>query len=454
MTSRLTALVHGHKTHSPVVYEPVCDRLYILKLAGLTSCPPRDSRFGVWSMKSTFTLPPIFTILLFIPLFSIGEDLISVSLPTLTTVFSATPQQIRSTSALLFIGLAIGELPLGTLSDHVGRKPILVGSICLLALSSLLPLYAHHIGILYITRFLQGLACAGPYTAIRAMIADLYTGARQIKHLAKIYACAKLGTLCLILLGAYLLDHYGWQANWIAISVIAAMMALIAHYTLQETLPSHQPLQFHTTWSTYQHLLRSPLFLRCCYFHIFGGVQLILIALVGPFLIQSSLGYPAITYSHCAGIVTGSALLGSVFYVTFLYRYPLQRVQSTFLGLMSLITLLFLWQSAFYAMTLTSLTVPVVLLAFCSSIFSTSSNAYVMQSFPSAAGTTGALFGFLSWGGYSIVTACAASLKAQHQLEYALFTFLTIALSILLCTFIQLAPQPAQPITDSNAHAP
>src|SRR5450432_1202528 len=93
----------------------------------------------------------------------ISTDLYLPSLPGLLRYFGADVAQVQLTLSVFLIGLAVGQLAYGPLSDRYGRRPILLGGIILYVGASIACAFAPSIPALITARLFQALgACAGP----------------------------------------------------------------------------------------------------------------------------------------------------------------------------------------------------------------------------------------------------------------------------------------------------
>jgi MFS transporter, DHA1 family, multidrug resistance protein len=105
-------------------------------------------------------------------------DLYLPALPTLTTELGADEAAGQLSLSLRMIGLAVGQLLVGPLTDRVGRRvPLLVGNIAF-AVSAGLRALAPSIGVLLALRLVGGLAGGARIVIARAMVRDLYEGPR------------------------------------------------------------------------------------------------------------------------------------------------------------------------------------------------------------------------------------------------------------------------------------
>lgn len=105
-------------------------------------------------------------------------------------VFSAFASELAGANDTL-IGMALGiygltqaslQIPFGMLSDHIGRKPVILLGLCLLLIGSLIAANAHSIYLLIIGRALQGAGAIG--STVLALLADLTREESRSKAMA------------------------------------------------------------------------------------------------------------------------------------------------------------------------------------------------------------------------------------------------------------------------------
>ncbi len=134
-----------------------------------------------------------------------------------------------------FIGLALGQLIFGALSDRFGRKPALtiglIGYVLAAAAASLSPTF----GFLLAARLLWGVAASGPRVVAVAMVRDLYEGDRMAQAMSFIMAIFILVPVVAPSLGTAVLTFASWQ--WVfGVAAIFAVAVLVWSIRLPETL--------------------------------------------------------------------------------------------------------------------------------------------------------------------------------------------------------------------------
>jgi DHA1 family bicyclomycin/chloramphenicol resistance-like MFS transporter len=106
-------------------------------------------------------------------------DMYLPALPTITAELGTTSAMVQLTLTGTLVGLALGQLVLGPLSDAIGRRTPLLAGTALYVVASLLILVAPTIEVLGVLRFLQGVGTAAGAVVALAVVRDLYTGARR-----------------------------------------------------------------------------------------------------------------------------------------------------------------------------------------------------------------------------------------------------------------------------------
>src|SRR3954452_16874596 len=103
-------------------------------------------------------------------------DMYLPALPTITTQLETTSAAVQLTLTGTLVGLALGQLVLGPVSDAIGRLRPLLARTALHVLASLLVLSAPNLAALGALRVLQGVGTAAGAVVALAIVRDLYEG--------------------------------------------------------------------------------------------------------------------------------------------------------------------------------------------------------------------------------------------------------------------------------------
>ena len=151
--------------------------------------------------------------------FDIGEDVaqLTVSLP-------------------LFV-MAFLTLAYGSLSDRLGRRPVLVGGILLFAAGSALAAMADTIWLLLAGRFVQAAGGACGMALARAIVRDVYGADRLVRMIAWLTMAFALGPMLSVPLGGWLVVDYGWRSVLVFAALAGLAIALCVFLAVAESHP-------------------------------------------------------------------------------------------------------------------------------------------------------------------------------------------------------------------------
>ncbi|WP_282043379.1 multidrug effflux MFS transporter [Winogradskyella flava] len=111
----------------------------------------------------------------------------------------------------IFLGLGIGQLIFGPLSDSFGRKPIVYMGFLLFIVASIICITTKSFEMMLFGRVLQGIGLASPRTMCIAMVRDSYDGDYMAKILSIVVMVFILVPIVAPTLGQFLMNHYSWK---------------------------------------------------------------------------------------------------------------------------------------------------------------------------------------------------------------------------------------------------
>ncbi len=165
-----------------------------------------------------------------------------------------TPASAVSASLSLFLaGFAVAQLLWGPLSDHYGRKPILLLGLSIFALGSLGMLWVENATGLLVLRFIQAVGVCAASVIWQALVADYYPSQKVNRIFATIMPLVGLSPALAPLLGSWILVHFSWQAIFATLFAITLIL-MIPALRLKPTAKARDDGQDKLTFAT---LLRS-----------------------------------------------------------------------------------------------------------------------------------------------------------------------------------------------------
>lgn len=235
------------------------------------------------------------------------------ALPALSEYFDTTASLVQLSLTFSMIGLAVGQLIIGPLSDKYGRKSPLMVSLVVFCISTLGCLYSPGIYAFLFFRLLQGFSGAGGVVISRSIALDLYGGKELTRFFSMLSCVQGLAPVCAPVLGGILLEVMDWKGIFWVLLVIG--MALIASlHFFKESLDAEirQKGSIFSTFKHYLPVLRNRQFMRYVLVQAFAmGVMFTYIA-ASPFIFQNHFSTSPLFYSFCFGVNALGIMLGSL----------------------------------------------------------------------------------------------------------------------------------------------
>lgn len=163
-------------------------------------------------------------------------DMYLPSLPDIANNLGAATAEVQLTISAYLIGFAAGQIVYGPVSDRLGRKPVLIGALALYGVASLICAMSTSIHMLIAARSLQAVGGCGGIVLARAIVRDLYSGARAGRELSLIAAVMALAPVLAPIAGGGLQSGFGWRVIFLVLALAALTGVLIVWLLLPETL--------------------------------------------------------------------------------------------------------------------------------------------------------------------------------------------------------------------------
>lgn len=193
----------------------------------------------------------------------ISMDLYLPALPALTAELGAATSVAQLTVTACLIGLAIGQLVAGPVSDRFGRRGILLIGIAAYIVTSALCALSPSVELLIVARLAQGLAGGVGIVIASAAGRDVYSGAALIRFYGRLTVVGGFAAIVGPLLGGLLTAFTDWRGLFLFLAIIGVAVLIVTMVTFRETLPSDQRTDggFGETLRAYRVLLRDRVFL-------------------------------------------------------------------------------------------------------------------------------------------------------------------------------------------------
>ncbi|WP_309122176.1 multidrug effflux MFS transporter [Paenibacillus sp.] len=247
------------------------------------------------------TLGP-FTIDMYLPAF-----------PEIVKRFDSTASLVQFSLTACLLGLGVGQLVMGSLSDVYGRRSPLLISMVVYVASSLACAFSPNMGLLIVFRFVQGFAASAGIVISRAIARDLYSGKELTKFFSLLLVVSNLGPLVAPVAGSGVLSFTTWIGVFIALALLGTYLLIMTKWRLRETLPSDRrsPTNFAHQLRSFGLLLRDRQFLG---YMLTQGIMIAgVFAYVSgtPFIYQNIYGVTPTVFALLFGSNGISLIIGS-----------------------------------------------------------------------------------------------------------------------------------------------
>ncbi len=164
-------------------------------------------------------------------------DMYLPAFPVIADDLGVSDAGVQLSLTTCLIGLALGQLICGPLSDRWGRRrPAIVG-VGAYAVISLLIAFSPSAPVLVVLRLLEGLAGGVGVVVARAVVRDLYSGVAAAKFFSRLTLVFGVAPIAAPGLGSAVLQVTSWQGIFVALGLIAVLLTVLIVWQLPETLP-------------------------------------------------------------------------------------------------------------------------------------------------------------------------------------------------------------------------
>ena len=220
--------------------------------------------------KAQYSSAWIMLLALLTSLGPLSIDMYLPALPQMAQDFNVSTQMISNTLPAYFLGLAVGQLIYGPVSDRIGRKIPLYFGLSLYIVASLICLFAQDEWSLIAARILQALGgCVGVVIA-RAAIRDRLDIQTSAQAFSSMMIVMGIAPIIAPMLGSWILHFFSWHAVFACLSFMGVICLLCVHFFFKETLPVSRRLNlnFNQVLQLYMAILkdgsfRAPMIIGC-----------------------------------------------------------------------------------------------------------------------------------------------------------------------------------------------
>lgn len=164
------------------------------------------------------------------------SDMYLPSLPEIVTYFDSNPAQVQFSLTASFLGLAIGQIVVGPVSDAYGRIKPLLFCLVIFTLSSLACALSPNIWSFIFFRLLQGLSAAGGIVLTRSIACDRFKGNELTSFMSFLMAINSLGPILGPIVGSLVVTYFSWPVIFFILVGWGIVLLYLTKFHVPESL--------------------------------------------------------------------------------------------------------------------------------------------------------------------------------------------------------------------------
>lgn len=230
-------------------------------------------------------------------------DMYLPSLPAMTDYFSTNSSMVQLGLTTSMIGLALGQVFFGPLSDKYGRRPLLLVSMILFIVSTIFCLFAPDIYSFVTLRLVQGIGGAGGIVISRSVATDKFSGKELAKMLAVIGAINGVAPVAAPVVGGLLTGTVGWKGIFVILLLIGVILG-IGCFCFKESLPAEKRSKtgIVSTFRSFGVIVHNRRYMLYVFQLAFAQGILFAYIASSPFIVQQHYGFSPFAFSICFAV--------------------------------------------------------------------------------------------------------------------------------------------------------
>ncbi|WP_160723526.1 multidrug effflux MFS transporter [Bacillus sp. USDA818B3_A] len=167
-------------------------------------------------------------------------DMYLASFPKIMGYFGANASLVQASLTTCILGMAIGQIIMGALSDVHGRRRPLLISMFVYSLTSFACAFAPNMTVFIILRFIQGFAGSAGIVISRAIVRDLFSGIELTKFFSLLTVIGNLAPLIAPLAGSAIITFTPWVGIFISLGIFGILLSALTALKIKESLPAER----------------------------------------------------------------------------------------------------------------------------------------------------------------------------------------------------------------------
>jgi len=397
---------------------------------------PARFREYLYPMKKNIRFAPV--LILLTTLCAVGQMTNTIYVPAMDLIANALlvhDQFVQAVMAFYLLPYGLSQFIYGPISDHFGRKPVILWGLAIFIFGSLLTVIAHVFWLLVVGSFIQGVGIGVGGVMARTVMRDLYSGKKLHQASSYVSIAFILAPITAPVIGGVLAGYFGWRADFAFLMIVGIIVLGIQYYFFVETNPyvnTGVPVHKTPLLVRYRTLLSDNAFIgyMICLFICFGGVSVF--EACSGLLFTKLLGFSPQAASLLFIVPLPGYMLGSYLSGYLRNYFSVNQIILAGIALLLIGAVIMCVSGIIHYTNATVILIAASLYLAGSGIIFPAATTGAIEPFGHLAGTAGAVLGGTQNVGAGLITMISACIPQFSQLPMGIILlFLTIALIII-----------------------
>ncbi|WP_454044859.1 multidrug effflux MFS transporter [Corynebacterium sp. Marseille-Q2516] len=243
-----------------------------------------------------------------------ATDMYLPALPAMVADLATSPAAGQLTLSTFMVGMAVGQLLVGPVSDALGRKPFLLAGALLAAVGSVAAAGAPNVAGVIGARAAAGLGSGACIVLARAVVPDIASGKAAAKAFALVMTIQGIAPVAAPVVGGVLADPLGWRGLMWILTAICVVQLVVSVVWVPESLPPQRrsPATASAVLRGFAAVCRNRQFQGYTVAFTFAFVAMFCYISASPFVLQGQMGWSAQSYSLAFAVNAVGLVLGNM----------------------------------------------------------------------------------------------------------------------------------------------
>ena len=352
----------------------------------------------------------------------LSTDIYLASMPFIGAALNASASAVQLTMSAYVIGFTFGQIIYGPLSDKYGRRPVLLTGFAIYLAATFACIFASTIETLITARIIQSLGAAGPIILARAIVRDLYEGAQAGRQLALMSTIVGFTPIGAPVLGGVLQAFFDWHASFVAMLMVAGILAFVVLLLLPETNHNRQegPLSPRSILTSFGEVAKNHAFRTYAGMQALSYCGLFAFLSGSSYVLQKVYGFDSISFGLMFACCSVCYVSGAYIGARMVARRGLDGMIARGVAIMGFGGMVQLASVVVFPNAPLAFIIPEMIYFFGLAFIMPNTVAAAMSPFPERAGAASSLMGFVQMSAAALVAWAMALFLSTSAIPVAI----------------------------------